>query len=300
MNLENSPTLPPVDSPPRRPLPLLFATLGALVLMVIVGGLASAGLIEASGFDYFGGSEQPLLGPEGRNLVRLAALVNNATLFIGTAVIALLIIHKSKWLQAAALDRRPERQVLIRTALLFVVALPTIGLLAYLNLQVDLPEWADQSEENTTALLTNVLTMDSFGEFLLAFLTVGVTPALGGELLFRGVLQRRLLRSIVGPETAIWIAAFVFSAIHLEFAGFLPRFLLGALLGYALYWSGSLWVPIILHLLFNGLQVISTYVTGEFTPDTEMEVWGTWEIAAAGVASLVLVWLWRRYNGEYR
>ena len=299
MMLAQTPTPRPDEVPPRKPLPLLLATIGALLLMVILGSLGAYYFMEASGFDALGGADQPLLEAPGRNLLRLAALVNNATLFIGTGLLALLIIHRRKWAAAAALDRPPQRQLLIRTALLFVVALPTIGLLAYLNLQVPLPEWMARSEADTTALLQNVLTMDSFGEFLLAFVTVGITPAIGEELLFRGVLQRRLLRSIVGPETAIWIAAFVFSAIHLEFAGFLPRLLLGALLGYSLYWSRSLWVPIILHLLFNGLQVITTYVTGEFTPDTEMEPWTTVQILAAGGASFFMVWLWRRFNTEY-
>ncbi|MEO1256686.1 MAG: CPBP family intramembrane glutamic endopeptidase, partial [Bacteroidota bacterium] len=65
------------------------------------------------------------------------------------------------------------------------------------------------------------------------------------------------------------LSDFMTMAIHFELAGFLPRLLLGAILGYSYWWSRSLWIPILFHTLFNGSQVIATYISGEYTPDTE-------------------------------
>jgi len=175
-------------------------------------------------------------------------------------------------------------------ALFFVVGLPFVGWLAYWNLQLPLPDWMEQSEQNTDLLLKGILQMETTPEFLLAFLTVAVTPAIGEELLLRGVLQRRILRVWFGnPHAGIWVAALLFSAMHLEFAGFAPRLLLGALLGYTYYWSRSLWVPIVLHFLFNGLQVIATYVTGEFNPEAEMTEVPPWWLGMISLFLLVYV-----------
>ncbi|NJO86804.1 MAG: CPBP family intramembrane metalloprotease [Lewinella sp.] len=104
-------------------------------------------------------------------------------------------------------------------------------------------------------------------DLLLVLLPTAGAAALGEELLLRGVLQKKLLRHLNG-QAAVWLAALVFGVMHFEFAGVLPRILLGAVLGYAYYWTGSLWVPILLHALFNGIQVVNTYVTGKFEPDT--------------------------------
>jgi membrane protease YdiL (CAAX protease family) len=62
---------------------------------------------------------------------------------------------------------------------------------------------------------------------------------------------------------AIWIAGLIFSAIHLQFEGFLPRLLLGAVLGYLFYWSRNLWIPILAHFVFNASQVLAQYFYGD-------------------------------------
>lgn len=226
--------------------------------------------------------------PAGRNRLRAFVLVGNLLPFAGTAALALLFVFGHRWLAAAGLDRRPVPGSGAWSALVFVVALPFIGWLAYLNLQVPLPDWAVQSEESADDLLRGILTMQGPGEFLLGLLTLALTPALGEELLLRGVLQRRLLRPLFrgNAHLAIWGAAVIFSAMHVEFAGFAPRLVLGALLGYSYYWSRSLWVPIGLHFVFNGLQVVRAYVTGEYAAEADMAEVPAWYL---GVLSLLAV-----------
>ena len=130
--------------------------------------------------------------------------------------------------------------------------------------------------------------MNSVPELLMALLTVAVTPAIGEELLLRGVVQRRILHPVFkSHHVAIWVAAIVFSTMHMEFAGFVPRMLLGILLGYAYYWTNSLWVPVGLHFLFNGMQVLVTYFNGQYVPDTEITDVPPWYLALASLVAVV-------------
>ena len=74
---------------------------------------------------------------------------------------------------------------------------------------------------------------------------------------------------------AIWITAIIFSAVHFQFYGFIPRVLLGAFFGYLALWSGSLWLPIFAHALNNSLVVISTWLTKRNTIDIDINKIGT-------------------------
>ncbi|WP_020569982.1 CPBP family intramembrane glutamic endopeptidase [Neolewinella persica] len=222
-----------------------------------------------------------------RQQLRSYLLLSNLIPFAGTALLALLLVFKRQWIAASGLSARPLPGSALFATLLFIVALPFVAWLAYLNMQIPLPEWMQSAENNADALLKGILTMESVPEFILAFLAAAVTPAIGEELLMRGVLQRRVFQPWFGNHhAAIWAAAILFSAIHVEFAGFVPRLLLGLLLGYGYAWSGSLWVPILLHLLFNGFQVSVAYFTGEFDPSTEVGTIPPWW---AGLISLSLV-----------
>jgi len=102
--------------------------------------------------------------------------------------------------------------------------------------------------------------MDSFGSFLLNMLMVAVIPAVGEELLFRGVIQKLLQKLVNNAHLAIIITAILFSAMHFQFYGFLPRWIMGIILGYLFYWSGNIWYPIIAHFLNNGFQVLMVYL----------------------------------------
>jgi membrane protease YdiL (CAAX protease family) len=101
---------------------------------------------------------------------------------------------------------------------------------------------------------------------------MAVIPALGEEFLFRGLIQK-LFKDLSGNVHAgIILSAILFSAMHMQFYGFIPRFALGVMLGYMMYWSGSLWLPIIAHFINNFLAVITTWAAAngslKINPDT--------------------------------
>lgn len=123
-----------------------------------------------------------------------------------------------------------------------------------------LETWAREKEDLAAELTTYLTTFASFNEFLLAFIVIAVIPGIGEELVFRGMLQPELQRATGNIHAAIWISAFLFSAIHLQFFGFVPRLLLGVLFGYLYYWSGNIVLPMFAHFVNNGFSVVMVYL----------------------------------------
>ena len=103
--------------------------------------------------------------------------------------------------------------------------------------------------------------MHTIWDLFYTILVIAVVPAVGEELLFRGYLQKKLSNLLINTDIAILITAFLFSVIHLDFHAIIPRFVLGILLGYLFYWSGSIWLPILAHFVNNAQAVIFSYPT---------------------------------------
>lgn len=119
--------------------------------------------------------------------------------------------------------------------------------------------WA-QGQEEKLAVLTEYLTaFDSTGQFILALVVIAVLPGIGEELLFRGVIQNLFHKTLRNPHVAIWLSAFIFGAIHVQFYGVVPRMLLGALFGYLYLYSGRLSIAMFAHFLNNALSLIMVY-----------------------------------------
>ena len=182
--------------------------------------------------------------------------------------------HKPfRWLK---MDVPVQWQNILLAVVIMICAVPGINLLADLNSRVELPkslEFIEQilksQEEAAAALTERFLQADNIGGLLLNIGLMALLPAFSEELSFRGTLQQIIYIDQNGKEQstkvhlAIWITAFIFSAIHMQFYGFVPRMLLGAMFGYVFVWSGSLWVPITMHFVNNGLAVLVYYLMGE-------------------------------------
>ena len=98
--------------------------------------------------------------------------------------------------------------------------------------------------------------------------------ALGEELLFRSLLQTSLIKICKNAHIGIIIASVIFSFIHFEFYGFLPRLVLGLLLGYMFYFSGSIWVPMLMHFLNNGTVVVLYFLNNKGITNIDLETFG--------------------------
>jgi len=163
-----------------------------------------------------------------------------------------------------------------------------------------LETWAQNMEQSLAQLTTFLIAFSSFPQFLLGLLVIAVLPAIGEELLFRGTLQPMLQRATGSPHRAIWLTAIIFSAIHMQFYGFVPRVLLGALFGYLYYWSGNISVPMLAHFVNNGITIVLAYVSQQGHPNLNPEqlppapVYVLGLSVAAGVA--VMYRFYKRYH----
>ena len=205
-----------------------------------------------------------------------------------------------KWLKV---DNFQSFKVSSMAILLMLVALPAINLLADINQQVALPTflepleaWMKTQEETAKQLTEQFLSVTTYSGLIINILLMALLPAVAEELTFRGVLQKLFQGSNVSdfhtvkvPHIAIWVTAILFSAIHMQFYGFLPRMLMGALFGYMLVWTGSLWVPILMHFTNNAMAVILYFVATRAGWDMEkVDAIGTGDTLWLGIVSIVL------------
>ncbi|WP_425392948.1 CPBP family intramembrane glutamic endopeptidase [Ekhidna sp.] len=165
----------------------------------------------------------------------------------------------------------------------------------------DFAEWAKRSEEQLKVLTEHITDFTSTSHFIVAFLVVAIIPAIGEELLFRGLIQNMFSRAFANHHIAIWITGFLFAAIHMQFFGVMPRMLLGVVFGYLYHWSGKLSLAMIGHLVNNGLALIALYLTKkdivEVSPE-QMEEAAPWPavLVFAVITFLLMRTFYKRFN----
>jgi len=162
--------------------------------------------------------------------------------------------------------------------------------------------WAQQKEAAIGRLFALLTTFDSVSALWIGIGILGVIPAVGEELFFRGILQNLLYRLWPRPHSAIVLSALVFSAIHLQFYGFFPRFLLGTLFGYVYWWTRDLMFPMVAHLFNNTLVLVGTYLYQHDLLAQDPSNWpvAPWPIGLfCALAAMVLAWI-LRHQGATR
>ncbi len=178
--------------------------------------------------------------------------------------------------------------------LMMVSVIPFINYMAEINLKMEIPIRAlDQLlrtlESTAEEMMVAFTATKSFGGLLMNLLMIGVIAAVGEELIFRGLIQRLMTQMIKNPHLAILITALLFSAFHFQFFSFLPRFVLGLVLGYLMYYGQSIWYPILAHFVNNAMGVIYYYFNSRGSADDMLEEIGTSTlIPVAAVVSLAL------------
>lgn len=174
---------------------------------------------------------------------------------------------EKKWFTYNQANETPSLYMVgIVTCLAFLL-IPIIDVIAGLNEQIRLPSiFAEMEngmrmmEQEAARTVERMTKGGSFSNLMVNLLLMAVLPAVCEEFLFRGTLQPFFTRRLKNVHIAVWLTAFIFSAIHLQFYGFIPRLLLGAYLGYLFVWSGSLWLPVWAHFLHNSISLIFYYI----------------------------------------
>lgn len=169
--------------------------------------------------------------------------------------------------------------------------------LDFSQLSPSFEEWA-RSKEDELRVMTEYLTrFDNLSGLLVGLIVIAVLPAIGEEFLFRGLVQPKLQKLLGNPHLAVWMAALLFSTIHMQFYGFFPRLLLGALFGYLFYWSGNLWYAIFAHFVNNGFTLVMMYLYQQDMTDLDMDATESvpWTIVVlALVGGIFLLFQFRR------
>ena len=158
-----------------------------------------------------------------------------------------------------------------------------------------LEEYLKMLEDTAQAATEKMLNVDTIGGLLFNLVVIALIPAIGEELTFRGVLQQSLTRRM-NPHIAIILSAAIFSFIHFQFYGFLPRMFLGLLMGYMFYITNSLWTSMLMHFVNNGAAVVLYYLSNKgVIEDAEHfgETSNVWIIVASAAVTVgLIVWSW--------
>ena len=286
-----------------------FLSLFFILLVVLIGFLfigPGIGLWVSSLF-YEGDLLEEMLNPKPDASLFLPLMVTQGfTSLLGLIIIPLLYVKFSERKPIAPFFPREKEisKVFIIIPLLGICFLIAISPITEWNMTFQFPEflqefgtWARTQEDKLmemTKLLTN---FSSPAEFIIGLVVVAILPGIGEELVFRGLIQNEIWRGSKNIHVAIWLSAFLFSAIHIQFFGFFPRLLLGALFGYLYYWSGNLLIPMLAHFFNNGFTLTMIYLYNTGSTDINMdseESAPVLLVALCGVATFALIYYFRK------
>ena len=152
-----------------------------------------------------------------------------------------------------------SRQNVVLAICTIILITPLVSYLIELSMSIEFPYWLQNFDRDSETIVLAFLKMNSFQDLIFNLLVMAIVPALGEELFFRGFLQNTFFNFFKSSHLAIVITSILFSLIHFDLEGFIPRLFLGTILGYMFLWTQSLWVPIIAHFVNNALAIIISY-----------------------------------------
>lgn len=204
------------------------------------------------------------------------------------------------------LNTVPYPQGIILAISIIIVSSPFINILGEFNSNMSLPEflsgierWMRESEDSANHITELFLKTSTTMGLLVNILMIAIIPAVGEELLFRGIIQRIFSEWTKNYHWGIWISAIIFSALHLQFYGFIPRVILGASFGYLLAWSGNLWFPVIAHFINNAVAVFAYHFYNKGIINIDPDKLGTengYQYIAVISLSLMIFLFWSFYR----
>jgi len=265
---------------------LVTVTLGFIVIGPLIGFVVAMPFYDGSLFDLVNKINDPTSHPE----IRLPILImQGCATLIGLIIIPVLYVSSIekknviRWIT----ERSTTLAIIVVTSLAVISFMAVNSVFIEWNANLVFPdfmkefsEWARARETQAEELTKFFTTFNSTSDFLLGLIVIALLPALGEELVFRGLLQPEVFRASGNHHIAIWVSAIIFSAFHMQFFGFVPRMLLGALFGYLYWWSGNLLIPMIAHFVNNGFSVLMMYLyqIGTITTDMDSPEAAPWPI----------------------
>jgi len=240
----------------------LFFFVLIIFISSIVGFLSSA--IITTDTDIL---RSDLTNPDNIFLIKLMQLITSVFIFIVPPLL-LSYFEGGNLFNNLDLRKKIKRQNVLLIILIMLFSQILVAVSMQWNLEIinslesfipSVVESMKLMEENAKTITEAFLKMENTSGLLFNLFLIAFIPAIGEEMVFRGVLQKKLHSILQSHHLAIFVSSFIFSAIHMQFLGFLPRFILGIILGYLFYYSKNLWMPIIAHFINNALAVLIMY-----------------------------------------
>ena len=271
----------------------VFIYLMALLACTLVGGGVTLFLAVGNNID----------------LLKLGQGISSALIFIAPPLILYAFTRKQPMREIGFRKPNSAWMLLIGVTLMFV-SLPLTNLFGDWNEKMNfgsafesLEAMLKQMEDAAGDLTERMLQVDTVWGLLVNLLVIALIPAIGEELTFRGMLQQALHRGCKNAHVAVFLSAFIFSFIHFQFYGFLPRLFLGLILGYLFYYSGSLWTSILMHFVNNGAAVVVAYLEHKGLTDVDYEHFGAtsnvWLLLLSLIVTVGLIVLSNKIKTKY-
>lgn len=223
-----------------------------------------------------GGNASPNFDLTNTNLL-LMLKIGQVVLVTITFIVPVLFfsyVMRAEKLAFLPLKKIPNWKALLVALTICLFALPLVSGTAQWNASMHLPSfmsgiesWMRVKENIASETIKVFFVNNTLGNMFINLFVIAFMAGLSEEIFFRGFLQRLFVENKMNKHIAVWLTAILFSAIHLQFFGFIPRMLLGAVLGYLYLFTNNLWVPIIAHTVNNGFAVVMAYLTGSMESD---------------------------------
>ncbi len=237
--------------------------------MLVGAGLASVlslfitVAIYPDSFSLVGGNTEM----ENASAMLVFQVISSVLLYLVVPFIYVRFFNKPLLHKLSSNEKSPISAYLY-AALVICLSMPVVFWMVKFNRLLELPAFMEGIEnsmrlaESKAQSLTTMFVEADGWLIVLALIGLVLIPGIGEEYLFRGVIQGKFLQSGASVHVSIWATAFLFSFIHFQFYGFLPRMVLGALFGYLYYYSGNLWVPMLAHATNNLVATLEMRLIG--------------------------------------
>ena len=288
----------------------VFQLFVSLLIILGVGGILST-ILNLIGIFFAGGDLSTLTKPVASlavrdiNLLRYFLIVQDIALFTIPSIIILKLMNSESAGNLPDFKIPNLKECGLVVVLTFCI-FPVTSFTGQINSAMHLPVWLSGVERWMTHMETDadsttdlLIVSKTFGAMMFNLLTFGLTTAVAEELIFRGVFQKIFCNLFRSGHIAIWVTAVLFSAVHFQFFGFIPRFILGLVFGYLLFWSGNLWLPMIAHFVNNSVPVIMVYVQGleKLNTPTDVPLWHQAIILPLPIViGLIILFYFRKTN----
>lgn len=259
-----------------------FVTLSCLLIFFFIALLLAVPIFNLS---YAEAKQYIISGPDLNNVIiaKFFQIFQSVGVFIIPSFILAFIFNSNFW-EYLKLKNSPHISYVILSILSIIISVPVINYISYLNSNIDFPEFMGiledkiiDMENEAGHLMESFLDTLTIKGFITNIIMICILPAVGEELLFRGIFQRLFIEWTKNAHIGILLGAFLFSFIHLQFFGFLPRLMLGIYFGYLFVWSRTIWLPVIAHFFNNAFAVVYYYISGNNIGKSEIEKLGTLE-----------------------